>query len=32
MIGVADQVIFKWQSNLSEGREPGTISFELGRR
>jgi hypothetical protein len=30
MIGVADQVIFKWQSNLSEGREPGTISFELG--
>ncbi len=30
MIGVADQVIFKWQSNLSEGRESGTISFELG--
>ena len=22
MIGVADQVIFKWQSKLSEGREP----------
>lgn len=30
MIAVADQIIFKWQSDLSKGRKPGTISFENG--
>lgn len=30
IIALADQVIFKYQTDLSEGREPGTISLENG--
>jgi len=26
-LGVADQTIYRFQSDISEGRDPGTISF-----
>lgn len=29
-LGVADQVLYFFQTNISEGREAGTISFEAG--
>lgn len=29
-LGVADQTIYKFQSDISEGRDPGTISFIAG--
>ena len=29
-LGVADQTIYRFQSDISEGREPGTISFIAG--
>lgn len=30
LVAVADQVIFKFQDDITEGREPGTISLENG--
>lgn len=30
LVAVADQVIFKFQDDITEGRETGTISFETG--
>jgi len=29
-LGVADQTIYRFQSDISEGRDPGTISFIAG--